>query len=115
MAFFQAKIGWKRPKKRENKNYRSDPFLTDSQLKIPIKQQKNSKNYKIPLWLYFKPKQVGKGKEREKIKIVDSFRSFPTRNRKFQKNSKKIQKIIKYHYGFILSQNRLENDEKERK
>ena len=27
MASFQAKIGWKRPKKRENKNYRSVPFL----------------------------------------------------------------------------------------
>ena len=30
------------------------------------------------------------------------------RNRKFQKNSKKIQKIKKYHYGVISSQNRLE-------
>ena len=27
MASFQAKIGWKRPRKRANKNYRSDPFL----------------------------------------------------------------------------------------
>ena len=36
------------------------------------------------------------------------FRSNPTRNRKFQKNSKKIQKIKKYHYVFISSQNRLE-------
>ena len=35
------------------------------------------------------------------------FRSYPTRNRKFQKNSKKIQKIKKYHYDFIFSQNRL--------
>ena len=26
---------------------------------------------------------------------------FPTRNRKFQKNSKKIQEITKYHYGFF--------------
>ena len=25
MASFQAKIGWKRPKKRKNKNYRSVP------------------------------------------------------------------------------------------
>ena len=30
MAYFQPKIGWKRPKKRENKNYRSDPFLLDA-------------------------------------------------------------------------------------
>ena len=66
MASFQAKIGWKMPRKRKNKNYRSIPLLLD-------------------------------------------------RNRKFQKNSKKIQKIKKYHYGFILSQNRLEKAEKERK
>ena len=26
MASFQAKIGWKRMRKRENKNYRSVPF-----------------------------------------------------------------------------------------
>ena len=43
-----------------------------------------------------------------------SFRFYPTRNRKFQKINKKIQKIRKYHYGFISSQNRLENAEKER-
>ena len=30
MASFQAIIGWKRPRKRENKNYRSDPFLPDA-------------------------------------------------------------------------------------
>ena len=29
MASFQAKIGWKRPRKRENKNYRSDHFQPD--------------------------------------------------------------------------------------
>ena len=58
MASFQAKIGWKMPRKRKNKNYRSVPFLRDTQQKIPKKQQKNSKNLKIPLWLPFKPKQV---------------------------------------------------------
>ena len=67
MASFQAKIGWKRLRKSENKNYR---FV--------------------------------------------SFRSNPTRNRKFQKNSKEIQKIKKYNYGFISSQNRLEKVKKER-
>ena len=40
------------------------------------------------------------------------FRSYTTRNRKFQKYSKKIQK---YHYGFISSQNRLDKADKERK
>ena len=44
-----------------------------------------------------------------------SLHSFPTRNRKFKKNNKKIQKIKKYHYGFISSQNTLEKSEKERK
>ena len=67
MPLFQAKIGWKIPRKREYKNYRSVPF-----------------------------------------------RSYPTRNRKFQKNSRKIQKVKKYHYGLISSQNRLVKAEKER-
>ena len=30
MTLFQAKKGWKRPRKRENKNYRSVPFLPDA-------------------------------------------------------------------------------------
>ena len=37
------------------------------------------------------------------------------RNRKFQKNSKKVQKVKKYHYGFVPRENRLAKDEKERK
>ena len=44
-----------------------------------------------------------------------SFRSYPTRNIKFQENSKKIQKIRKYHYGLISIQNRKEKSEKETK
>ena len=39
------------------------------------------------------PQLVGKSRERQKIKIIVPFRSNPTRNRKFQKNSKKSQKI----------------------
>ena len=37
------------------------------------------------------------------------------RNRKFQKNNKKIQKIKKYNDGFISCPNSLEKDEQERK
>ena len=44
MASFQAKIGWKRQRKRENKNYRSIPFLPNRLEKIPKEKQKNSKN-----------------------------------------------------------------------
>ena len=29
MAPFKAKIGWDRPRKRQNKNYLSDQFLLD--------------------------------------------------------------------------------------
>ena len=29
MASFQAKLGWERQRKRENKNYRSDNFQPD--------------------------------------------------------------------------------------
>ena len=65
MGSFRAKIGWKRLRKRENKNYGFVSSLT-------------------------------------------------TRNRKFRKNSKKIQKIEKYHYCFISSQNRAERNEKEK-
>ena len=41
MYSFQAKIGFKKMRKRENKNYRSAPFLPDAKQKIPKKQQKN--------------------------------------------------------------------------
>ena len=40
MASFQAKIGWKMPRKRENKNYCSVPFLPDAKQKIPKKLKK---------------------------------------------------------------------------
>ena len=43
------------------------------------------------------------------------FRSNPMRNRKFQKNSNKIEKIKIYHYGFISSQNKLEKAKKKKK
>ena len=46
---FQAKIGRKRMRKRENKNYSSVSFLSDAYLKIP----KKLKKYK---WIYFKLK-----------------------------------------------------------
>ena len=62
MPSFQAKIGLKKPRKRENKNYHSVPFLPDVKQKIPKKQQK----------------------------------------------------VKKYHYGLISSQNRLVMAEKER-
>ena len=43
MASFQAKIVWKRPRKRENKNYSFVLSLPDAKIKIPKNLQKNSK------------------------------------------------------------------------
>ena len=58
MASLRAKIGWKWMRNRENKNYHYVSFQPDAQQKIPKKQQKNSKNSKIPLCILFKAKQV---------------------------------------------------------
>ena len=104
MASFQAKTGWERPRKSENKNYCSDQFLPDPLKRIPKKQQKIKKT---PLWLLFKPKQVGKHQERVKIKIIVLINSYSTHDKEFQKNSKIIQKIKKHDYGFFSCQNRL--------
>ena len=62
----------------------------------------------------FQPKQVGKGREREKIKIVFPFPSDRTGNRKFQKRRRKFKNIKKYNCGFISSQNRMEKSQKEK-
>ena len=63
MASFQAKIGSKRPRKRENNNYRSVPFHSypTRNRKFQKNKKKNSKSEKIPLWPHFKAKLVGKG------------------------------------------------------
>ena len=52
----------------------------------------------MSLWHPFKPKQVRKGREKEKIKIIVPLHSYPTRNRKLQRNSKKIEKISLWHH-----------------
>ena len=44
MASFQAKKGWKRTRKNENKNCLSVPFLPDGKYKTPKKEKKNKKN-----------------------------------------------------------------------
>ena len=44
MDSFQAKIGWKRMRKSENKNYSSVPFLPEAKYKFRKEYQKNSEN-----------------------------------------------------------------------
>ena len=62
IASFQAKIGWKRSRKRENKNCPFVPFQPDVLQKIKKKNSKKvEKIQKNCYGFYFKPKQVGKG------------------------------------------------------
>ena len=61
MASFQANIVWKRPRKRENKNYRFVSFLPVTLQKIPNKQQKNSKNKINTIMASFQAKSVERG------------------------------------------------------
>ena len=65
----------------------------------------------MALWHPFKPKQVGKGRQKEKIKIIVPLRSYPMRNRKLQRNSKKIKKNT--IMASFCAKNRLEKEEKE--
>ena len=97
MASFKAKIGWKWPRKSENKNSSSAPFLPNAKQKISKKQEKNLKIKKYHYGFITSQKQVGKGGEGDKIKIIVTFRFYPTRNLKFKKNSEKIQRFKNYH------------------
>ena len=63
----------------------------------------------------FPAKICWKMQRKKENKNYQPIRSYLTHNRKFQKSSKKIQKIGKFHYGFIPSQNMLEKAEKVRK
>ena len=69
--------------------------------KLKKKQQKNSKNQKIPSQHLYKPKLVRKHQKREKRKKFVPMSSYPTHARKFQKNSKKILKIRKLHHSIV--------------
>ena len=56
MISFDAKIGWRRSKKRENKNYRAIPFLAVGLAKIPQKEQKKFKKLKNTIMATFQAK-----------------------------------------------------------
>ena len=63
-------------------------------------------------------KTVWERMRKGKKKFIAPINSYPTRNRKFQRNWKKSSKnlkIKKHHYGFFSSQNKLAKAEKKRK
>ena len=63
----------------------------------------------------FKAKIGWKMMRQRENKNYRSVLFLPGAKQKIKKNSKKIEKIKKYHYEFISSQNMSENDEKNRK
>ena len=83
MSSFRAKLGWKRPRKSENKNYSSVPFLSDPKQKIKKKKKKIQKIKRYHYGFVSSPNRMGKD-VKEKIKIIIPFRSYPTPNRKLQ-------------------------------
>ena len=100
MASFHAKTRWEMPGKSEKKIIVQISFNSTRYKEFQKKQQKNSKT---PLWLIFKPKQVGKAPKRVKIKIIVPISSYPTHYKEFQKNSKKIAKKFKKLKNTIIT------------
>ena len=90
-------------------------FPTRPAIENSKKIAKKFKNLKNTIRDSFKAKIGMKLMRKRVTKIIVPIRSYPKRNRKFHKNSQKMQKMKKYHYDFISGQNRLENEEKERK
>ena len=112
IASFQAKIVWKRTRKREIKVIVSfRPYLTRN-----WKFQKNCKKIlKIKHYHYGSILSQNRWKEDQRgRKKKLSFHSVPIRRgiENAKKKSKKINKIKKYHYGIISGQNSLETPRK---
>ena len=74
MYSFQAKIGLKKMRKGENKNYRSVPFLPNAKLKIPKKIAIKLKKLKYTIMASFQAKIGWKMPRNRKNK---NYRSVP--------------------------------------
>ena len=72
MASFQAKIGGKRQRKRENKYYRSVSFLPDPQQKIKKNIAKNFKKMKNTITASFQAKICWKRQRKRENKNYHS-------------------------------------------
>ena len=99
MALFQAKIGWKRLRKRENKNSRPVSFLLTTKQKIPKKQQKIQKTKKYHYGLISSQIWLEKAEKERKLKL--SFRFVLTL--RVIENSKKIAKKFKKLKNSIMA------------
>ena len=85
MGSFQAKIGRGRPRKTENKSYRSVSFLSGTKQKIKIKIAKKPKILKNTITGSFEAK-IGRKRMRKKENKNYRFVSFlPGTNQKIQR------------------------------
>ena len=86
MASFQAKIGWERPRKRENKKNSSGEFLPDRNRKFlkNRKQIQKLKNINIYIYIYygFFQAKIGWERPRKRKKKIIPMGSHPTHYRK---------------------------------
>ena len=89
MASFQSKIDRKRPRKTENKNYRSVSFIPGSKYKIKKKQQKNLKNKKNTIMDSFEAKIGWKRMRKSENKNYRSVPFLPDAKQKFRKEQQK--------------------------
>ena len=90
MASFQAKIGWKKAEKKRKQKLRFRFVLTRRVIENSKKIAKKFKKLKNSFMASFQAKIGWKSLRKRENKTIASFRAYPNRNRKFQKNSKQI-------------------------
>ena len=88
MASFQAKIVWKRSRKRENKNYCFVPILSGAELKMPKKKEKKLNKLKNIIMASFQAKIFWK---RPKKRETKNYRFVPLLPDALYKIPKKLQ------------------------
>ena len=77
MAYFQAKIGWKRLRERKNKNYHSVSFQLDALQKISKKIGKKFKKLKNTIMASFQAKVGWKSPRKQENKNFRSISFLP--------------------------------------
>ena len=132
IASFQAKIGWEMPQREKiikiilmgfyptrnrkfqlnSKKIRKHHHTFFSSQNRLGKAEKERKEKKKSFWCVPTRPVIENSKKSSK-KIIIPISSYPTRNREFQKNSKKIQIIEKHCYGFLSCENKLGKVDKE--
>ena len=92
MNSFQAKIGWKRMRKSENKNYCSVPFRSRREIEISKKIAKKFRKFKNTIIASFQSKIGRKRPRKTKNKNYRSVSFLPGAKQKIKKKQQKNSK-----------------------